>query len=668
MATSMHVGAPIAGASPASPNTTSSNARSENPKPAKNAAKATDSAPAANHGSTNSPTAATTAVVGSRAKSDANSHPGTKIPQVLRPVGATAAAASPVPTSAADVTARHSSASVEPADSSPDLHHAAPATGNEPATITASAVSKSIAPQQTAATAATALTSVLGEPLTNDPITPVDSSSLVVLTDAVRRELSRSTDTTTAAAPQTSTEPVGNNTGVPSAAVAVNTAPAVTATTTAAAVAAATSVAATTKTTAAVPIAATTTTSPVANNDGFSITENTVATGNVLTNDTAPAGSTLTAKLVSGPKSGTVTLNANGTFTYTPNVNFTGTDTFTYVASTGKLTSAVATVGIAVTTPPKPIVGTMGVTWYAGLTQAQINEELAAAKAAGAISMRIDISWFAVGATKGTYNFSMIDPIVQDIVNAGLIPLGMIFDTPQWLSGSTNPHTPPANATQDQQFAQFAAATAQHYAGIITYFEVWNEENIPAFWPGPNAASYTKLLQYTYTAIKAAEPGDFVIAGGLSPDPSGINSTTFVQQMYADGAKGYFDALAYHWYAFPNLPTITPLAQIYNVMVANGDARKQIWITETGAPTGTAPGAVSAQVQANTVLTVLDDAAEYGYIGPLFFYTIMDTGTDTSDLDDNFGLVTDADVPKPAYCALQEFTTGSSACSASISA
>jgi ELWxxDGT repeat protein len=71
--------------------------------------------------------------------------------------------------------------------------------------------------------------------------------------------------------------------------------------------------------------------------------------GNVLTNDRDPNGNPLTAALVTGPSKGTLTLNANGTFTYRPNAGFIGTDTFTYRASDGALQSTPATVTITVT-------------------------------------------------------------------------------------------------------------------------------------------------------------------------------------------------------------------------------------------------------------------------------------------------------------------------------
>src|SRR5262249_31727236 len=55
----------------------------------------------------------------------------------------------------------------------------------------------------------------------------------------------------------------------------------------------------------------------------------------VLGNDTDPEGQPLTAQLVSGPAHGTLTFNANGSFTYTPAANYNGPDEFWYRASDG---------------------------------------------------------------------------------------------------------------------------------------------------------------------------------------------------------------------------------------------------------------------------------------------------------------------------------------------
>ena len=88
---------------------------------------------------------------------------------------------------------------------------------------------------------------------------------------------------------------------------------------------------------------------PVAVNDTATTDEDTAVSGNVLGNDTdVDAGTTLTATLGASPAHGTVALAADGSFTYTPNADFNGTDSFTYTASDGAAASNVATVTITV--------------------------------------------------------------------------------------------------------------------------------------------------------------------------------------------------------------------------------------------------------------------------------------------------------------------------------
>jgi VCBS repeat-containing protein len=87
---------------------------------------------------------------------------------------------------------------------------------------------------------------------------------------------------------------------------------------------------------------------PVANNDELVTDEDMPATGNVLTNDTDADGDSLIASLQDGPTSGTVELNADGSFTYTPNADFNGSDSFTYVADDGQGGTAVGTVSITI--------------------------------------------------------------------------------------------------------------------------------------------------------------------------------------------------------------------------------------------------------------------------------------------------------------------------------
>src|SRR6185312_15691234 len=94
---------------------------------------------------------------------------------------------------------------------------------------------------------------------------------------------------------------------------------------------------------------------PTAGNDAYSTAINTalsVTAPGVLANDSDPNNAPLTAVLVAGPAHGTLTLNANGSITYTPATNFFGTDSFTYRAADGPFTSNLATVSLSVVDHP----------------------------------------------------------------------------------------------------------------------------------------------------------------------------------------------------------------------------------------------------------------------------------------------------------------------------
>ena len=90
---------------------------------------------------------------------------------------------------------------------------------------------------------------------------------------------------------------------------------------------------------------------PAASGDAHSVDEDAtlnVSAPGVLGNDFDPDGDALAAVLVSAPSSGSLTLNPDGSFGYTPEPDFHGSDSFTYKASDGMLDSNPATVSLTV--------------------------------------------------------------------------------------------------------------------------------------------------------------------------------------------------------------------------------------------------------------------------------------------------------------------------------
>jgi polysaccharide biosynthesis protein PslG len=294
--------------------------------------------------------------------------------------------------------------------------------------------------------------------------------------------------------------------------------------------------------------------------------------------------------------------------------------------------------------------------------------QLAQMKAIGITSIRLDADWSAAQPTgASTFNWVPLDRVVKSVLAAGMT-LDLIIDgCPAWAaaagtSGDVAP--PPASPAQ---YAAFAAKVAARYAPQgVTMFEIWNEPNNAGFWsPKPNPAAYTADLKAAYAAIKHVDRSALVISAGLAPesnDGTNVNAVTFLQDMYAHGAKGSFDAVGDHPYSYPALPDTyeswsgwsgmnQTSPSIRSVMTSHGDGGKQIWITEAGAPTG-GPDGVSQAAQATDLSQAIANTKSASWIGGLYLYSWQDEGTDPANDEDWFGVVTVTGAHKASYQAV----------------
>ncbi|MHB8954814.1 MAG: RHS repeat-associated core domain-containing protein [Pirellulaceae bacterium] len=105
---------------------------------------------------------------------------------------------------------------------------------------------------------------------------------------------------------------------------------------------------------------------PVADDDVVNATENLAIIIDTLSNDTDTDGDPLSARIVDGPSHGSLTPNADGTFTYLPDLNFNREDMFRYVADDGTIDSNIATVMITVGT---------SFPWHNGWTPLNVNDD-----------------------------------------------------------------------------------------------------------------------------------------------------------------------------------------------------------------------------------------------------------------------------------------------------
>jgi hypothetical protein len=298
--------------------------------------------------------------------------------------------------------------------------------------------------------------------------------------------------------------------------------------------------------------------------------------------------------------------------------------------------------------------------WLWFLSPDDVNRQLDLMLATNVHNVRLLMPWASIQPTPDTYDWGQADMIVDAANARGIAVLGLLNSTPGWATGGTAIASPPDSP---DTFGNFAGAVAGHFGGRIAAYELWNEENAVQFWKsgpqGPQPDRFTDLLKAAYPKIKAADAGATVVAGGLSPTINFFsitkNPVDYLNGMYAAGAKGSFDALAFHPYIFSSNPDsrfstgkVNSPRALYDglrrAMAANGDGGKQIWATEFGDATSK----VDEAVQAARIQDFITTWRGLEGAGPVFIYTTRDRNTGSSNPQDTYGVYHTDFSPKPA--------------------
>jgi large repetitive protein len=185
---------------------------------------------------------------------------------------------------------------------------------------------------------------------------------------------------------------------------------------------------------------------PVAPNVGAAATEDTVAQGQLVGQDAD--GDTLTFALAQNgaPAHGTVTVNPDGSYSYTPAANFNGTDTFSYTvsdgrggSSTGTVTMTVASVNDAPTTAGGAAAGNEDAAIYGAVSGADIEgDDLAFAlgqgPAHGTVTLNADGTYIYTPAANyfgaDTFTYTVSDGNGGTATGTVSVEVAPVNDTP----------------------------------------------------------------------------------------------------------------------------------------------------------------------------------------------------------------------------------------------
>lgn len=293
--------------------------------------------------------------------------------------------------------------------------------------------------------------------------------------------------------------------------------------------------------------------------------------------------------------------------------------------------------------------------------------------AAGARWLRIFMTWPAVEPHRGQFNAGVLATMRRagQELHARGMKLQVVFtQSPQWASGIDDPIAPPRDpADYGAALAHVAGATR----GAVDAWEIWNEPDTKDFWRhGPEPERYAAVLRAGARAVRAADPDAMVILGPLTG-----NNYTFLEQLYALGARRDFDAVSAHTdtgcllagpYDYFREPdgrisqwSFLGYKTVLDVMAEHGDRRKPLFFTEFGWSSthvvcdrgiwiGTKLGGVGPGRQARYLRQAWHCIARDRRIAGAFWFNYRDT-TLADSHDGRYGLLGFDGAPKPAWNA-----------------
>ncbi len=291
-----------------------------------------------------------------------------------------------------------------------------------------------------------------------------------------------------------------------------------------------------------------------------------------------------------------------------------------------------------------------------------VSHELAVAHALHAHIVRVTVPWYVFDPLGPQQTeaapLAALSELLEDAHGWGIRAILTVDGTPCWASsappallracsprrvGAAHAWPPRDPAT----YAAFVAFLAQRYRGTsVAAIEIWNEpdQSNQAYFAGPEKVQrYAAILRAAYPAIKQADSAVLVLGGSLV-GPKGL----FLKALYEAGIKGYYDALAVHFYTL----TVASLRAIHEIQLANGDTTP-LWLDEFGWSTcyprqriEQEQACVTPSTQAANLANTIHAIARLPYVSAAVVYKLQDSP------GEQFGVLTAGGAYKPSFGAL----------------
>jgi len=285
------------------------------------------------------------------------------------------------------------------------------------------------------------------------------------------------------------------------------------------------------------------------------------------------------------------------------------------------------------------------------------NRVLNKIKNAGIKWIRIDFNWYEIESSRGSFNWSEMDRVVNNSIERNLSILAILVYTPSWANNGKSKNYPPL---KKQYWTNFVKRVVTRYKNKIKYWSMWNEPNLEKFWAGTLDEYVEKILIPGSKTAKSVDSACKIVG----PDLAHLVTEKEMWNVWLRGilrkAKDYLDVISHHIYDVRGPSYIFDkmendqgplIPSVLRVLKEEGVDNKPFWITETGWATDE----VGEEVQSKYYLEFLQGMRNRTYINKIFFYEIID---DPRPEIPKFGIIYSNYTPKKAYYTYKDFIAG----------
>jgi hypothetical protein len=253
--------------------------------------------------------------------------------------------------------------------------------------------------------------------------------------------------------------------------------------------------------------------------------------------------------------------------------------------------------------------------------------------------IRVDIKWYqAEPYNNGVYLWENTDfeAYYDALVSTGITSVAILKMAPDWAREPGSQQCDRIKSEYISDFAEFAYAAAIRYPAI-RYWEVWNEEDSVSglgdfygCWGNPNepdygGSYYASVLEPVYHAIKAANPDNLVVFGGLMM--YGEGSEKYLDGALKAGAGKRFDVMSFHFYTWYSAGMLVPDTQVLAIRNAfkKYGIDKPIFLTEVSMLYECVTACSPRETKQGEYMWYINDWAQRN-VDAWFWYTINDSG------------------------------------------